>query len=180
MASNPQHTQQFVSLLTDHQETIRAYIISLLPGNPDIRDILQEVNIDLWEKMHDFKLGTNFGAWACTIAYYKVLDHRKKMKRDGILVFNDELSQSMADETQITSPETIEIKRKALRHCLAKLSDKDRSLLDARYHSPHGNMDQVASETGRSRASLRVSLCRLRTNLRNCITKRIAMEGGVL
>jgi len=35
---------------------MRSYIISLLPGSPDVRDVLQEVNIVLWEKMNDFGL----------------------------------------------------------------------------------------------------------------------------
>jgi len=50
MANPPHITQEFVSLLTDHQEVMRSYIISLIPGSPDVRDVLQEVNIVLWEK----------------------------------------------------------------------------------------------------------------------------------
>ena len=60
-----------------------------MPGCSEVRDIQQEVNILLWEKMDQFKLGTNFGAWACTVAYYKVLDYRKKQKKNGFLVFSD-------------------------------------------------------------------------------------------
>ena len=74
------------------------YIISQLPGSPDVRDILQEVNIVLWEKMEKFEPGSNFGAWACTIAYYKILDHRKRMKREGFLMFDEELNRTLAEE----------------------------------------------------------------------------------
>ena len=178
MAKNPRITQEFVSLLTDHQEVIRSYIITQIPGCSEVRDILQEVNILLWEKMNDFELGTNFGAWACTVAYYKVLDYRKKQKKNGFLVFGEELANTLSSESETREPETLEAKRNALHHCLQKLDDKDRSLLDARYNSPTGEMEQVSSKTGRSRASLRVSLSRLRAGLKNCINKRLGVEGG--
>ncbi len=178
MAKNPQITQEFVSLLTDHQEVVRSYIIAQIPGCSEVRDILQEVNILLWEKMSDFELGTNFGAWACTVAYYKVLEYRKKEKKNGFLVFSEELANTLSAESEVREPAALEAKRNALHFCLQKLANKDRELLDARYNSPAGEMEHVSNETGRSRASLRVSLSRLRAGLKNCIVKRLSKEGG--
>ena len=80
---------------------IRAYIITQIPGSPDVRDILQEVNVVLWEKRGTFKEGTNFGAWACTVARYKVLEHRRKEARHaGLFLFNDELSEFLGEKAQ--------------------------------------------------------------------------------
>ncbi len=179
MASSPQITQEFVSLLTSHQEVMRSYIISQLPGSPDVRDILQEVNMLLWEKMNNFELGTNFGAWACTVAHYKILDYRKKKKREGFLVFDNELSQTLTEESATHEPDHLEAKRRALKQCLTLLSAKNRDLLQARYHSPSGDMEQVSAALGRSRASLRVTLSRLRASLRGCITKHINTDAVV-
>ena len=173
--------QTFVSLLTDHQEIIRSYIITQIPGSPDVRDVLQEANIVLWEKMDRFEPGTNFGAWACTIAHYKVLEYRKKKaKQDGFLIFNDELSESLAGECSGREPAVLEGKRIALDHCLAKLSDQNRALLAARYNSCRGDLERVSTETGRSRGSLRVTLSRLRETLRECIQRQLSLEGGAL
>lgn len=180
MASYPRVTQDFVSLLTDHQEVIRAYIITQIPGCSEVRDILQDVNILLWEKMHDFKLGTNFGAWACTVAYYKVLDYRKKQKKNGFLVFSNELASELSSESGKRRVDELEAKRNALKYCLQKLPEKDRALLDARYNSPTGEMEQVSVETGRSRGSLRVSLSRLRAALKDCINNRLTAEGDTV
>lgn len=152
MANDSRSVQEFVSLLTDHQEVIRAYIIGQVPGCSEVRDILQEVNLLLWEKMGSFKLGTNFGAWACTVAYYKVLDYRKKQKKDSFLIFSDELAKTLSDESVRSSelgarePAQLEARRNALQHCLQKLPPKDRSLLDARYNSPDGDMAQVSGK----------------------------------
>ena len=177
MATNPCVSQKFVSLLTDHQEVIRAYIITQIPGCSEVRDILQEVNMLLWEKMNHFEPGTNFGAWACTVAYYKVLDYRKKQKKNGFLVFSNELASELSSESENREVDKLEAKRNALQYCLKKLSAKDRLLLDARYNSPTGEMEQVSTETGRSRGSLRVSLSRLRAGLKDCINQRLTAEG---
>lgn len=182
MARDPRKNHEimpeFVSLLTDHQEVIRAYIITQIPGCSEVRDILQEVNMLLWEKMSDFELGTNFGAWACTVAYYKVLDYRKKEKKNGFLVFSEELAKTLSTESETREPAALEAKRNALHFCLQKLTDKNRELLTARYNCPSGDMKQMSDETGRSRASLRVSLSRLRASLKNCIVKHLSTEGG--
>ncbi|MGB0993502.1 MAG: sigma-70 family RNA polymerase sigma factor [Akkermansiaceae bacterium] len=184
MGHDSRKTQEFVSLLTDHQEVIRAYIIGQVPGCSEVKDILQEVNILLWEKMNTFKLGTNFGAWACTVAYYKVLDYKKKQKKNGFLVFNEELASTLSEEFASKEPEALETKRNALHSCLRKLSTKDRALLDARYNSPSGDMEQASIKTGRSLGSLRVSLSRLRTALKDCINNQLALqahqEGGAM
>jgi len=181
MAKDLLVTQQFVSLLTNHQEVIRSYIISQLPGCSEVRDILQEVNILLWEKMSNFKMGTNFGAWACTVAYYKVLDYKKKQRKNGFIVFDEELANKLSAEAGQQNSENLESKRNALRHCLKKLNSKDKKLLNARYNlsvSKVVNMQEMSSESGRSLASLRVSLFRLRSSLKNCISKRLNAEGG--
>ncbi|NWK55804.1 sigma-70 family RNA polymerase sigma factor [Verrucomicrobiaceae bacterium N1E253] len=177
MPKHPQISQEFVSLLTDHQEVIRSYIISQVPGSPDVRDILQEVNIRLWEKMNDFQLGTNFGAWACTVAYYKILDYRKKQKRNGFLIFNDELCETLAKEAEERHPEQFEQKRQALQQCLKQLSQANQELIQARYEDSSNNMAQISQTSGRSRASLRVTLSRLRATLRQCINKRLKWKG---
>jgi len=176
MATDPNDMQEFVRLLTNHQEMIRSYIIGQMPGCPDVPDVLQEVNILLWNKMNEFKIGTNFGAWACTVAYYKVLDHRKKMAKSGFLEFNDELASRLSQDQATRESETLSRKRRALRHCFSKLAPKDQLLLNARYQDDKVKMDELAEQTGRPNASLRVSLSRLRKTLRDCINYRINQE----
>ncbi|MFC7337127.1 sigma-70 family RNA polymerase sigma factor [Haloferula chungangensis] len=169
---------QFVSLLIDHQEIIRSFIITQIPGSPDVRDILQEVNIVLWEKRSSFKEGTNFGAWACTVARYKVLEHRRKeARRSGVLIFNNDLSEILAEKTQNRHPDYLEDQRLALEHCMSQLSKTNRRLLEVRYAAKRGGLDQLAKDTGRTNDSLRVTLFRLRILLRRCIASFLEAEG---
>lgn len=172
--------QEFASLLIDHQEVIRSFIITQIPGSPDVRDVLQEVNMVLWEKQKSFRPGTNFGAWACTVARYKVLEHRRKeARRNGLLIFNEELSGVLAAQAQEREPDALEDQRWALDQCLAKLSPSNRRLLKARYDSSSGAIASLSAETGRSGESLRVSLSRIRSSLRRCMRGLLALEGGI-
>ncbi|MFC4992128.1 sigma-70 family RNA polymerase sigma factor [Rubritalea tangerina] len=176
--ASAQEMQEFVSLLTEHQDTIRLYIRSLVPSHVDPRDILQEVNIMLWQKMHDFKLGTNFGAWACTVAYYAVLNHRKKMKREGFMIFNDELSSVLLNQMSEQEVESPREQMQALTRCLQEVSPDNLKLLQARYDKNGPSVEDLSKETGRSLNTLYVGLSRLRVSLKNCIQGRLAEEGG--
>ena len=172
---------KFVTLLIDHQEVIRAYIITQIPGSPDVRDILQDVNVVLWEKRGTFKEGTNFGAWACTVARYKVLEHRRKEARHaGLFLFNDELSEFLGEKAQNCPPNFLEEHKQALEHCLPQLSEKNRQLLSARYSSNKGGLEKYSQETGRSNESLRVTLFRLRDTLRRCIRSYLSTKPASL
>lgn len=180
MRNESKKMQEFTSLLIDHQEVIRSYIITQLPGSPDVRDVLQEVNMVLWEKQKSFQPGTNFGAWSCTVARYKVLEHRRReARRNGFLVFNDELSRALATDIQEREPALLEDQRWALDQCLAKLSPSNLRLLKGRYDSQGGALARLAAETGRSNESLRVTLSRIRTSVRQCIRGLLAFEGGI-
>ena len=54
--------------------------------------MLQDTASVLWARLHDYK-GDGFLAWACQIAYYKVLEHRRRMGRAALLLDDDVLEQ---------------------------------------------------------------------------------------
>ena len=60
----PDDLKDYVKLITDHQGNIRAFVVSLMPGSPDVADVVQETNAALWIKRKNFKHGTNFIAHA--------------------------------------------------------------------------------------------------------------------
>lgn len=70
---DPAPGEHFVRELTRCQNSVFAYILSLV-GNPDAaRDIQQETNVVLWRKAGEFKEGSNFMPWALGIARMQVL-----------------------------------------------------------------------------------------------------------
>lgn len=176
MIKEKQTDPEFVGLLIDHQEVLRSFVHSLIPSHPDIRDLLQEINIVLWERRRTFTVGTNFGAWIHKVARYMVLNERRRLARGNWLMFNEELIDHLAKEEVEDQPDVFEEKRSALRHCLTRLSPEHQDLIKARYFSEE-NYDDYVVKKGRTRNSLRVTLCRLRSFLRRCIGQRLATGG---
>src|SRR5256885_7322981 len=64
--------KRLMALMTRHQRQIFSYIYVLVPNRTDAEDLLQETSLVICEKFHEFKEGTDFVAWACQIAYWRV------------------------------------------------------------------------------------------------------------
>ncbi|MEO8352595.1 MAG: sigma-70 family RNA polymerase sigma factor [Chthoniobacteraceae bacterium] len=162
---------QFVTLLTEHQLGLRLYVQSLLPGDSAAKDVAQHANATLWQKRDDFTLGTNFKAWAFSVARFEVLNYRKQQARDSRLIFSEELEATFADELAGHSDE-LERRHEALQQCLGKLREKDRALLLHRY-SKAGTLQEFAAAAGRTVGGLKVTLHRLRSALLACMGKQL-------
>ena len=143
--------QAYVKLMTESQGTLRAFIVSLIPGSPDVADVLQETNAALWQKRNRFKLGTNFLAWAFQIARYEIHRQRERNKRVERLAFSDKLVDMLAE---MGAPdEADEELMEALDDCICKLTDTQREIVFERY-TPGRSLEQYAARIGRSAGSL--------------------------
>lgn len=67
MNDSPQETE-FVAQLTEIQLALRLYVQSLMPGDVAAHDVAQQANATLWRKRNEFAPGTNFKAWAFSVA----------------------------------------------------------------------------------------------------------------
>jgi len=161
----------FVSLLTGHQSALRLYVASLLPGESSAADVAQQANTTIWRKRADFEMGTNFKAWAFSIARFEVLNFRKQAARDARLVFSDELDELIATEFEEVMDD-FDDRQEALRLCLDKLKPQDRDLVRHRYRDG-APLAEYAAKSGRSPGGLKVTLHRLRKTLRQCVDRNI-------
>src|SRR5438309_3256630 len=99
--------KRLMTLMTRHQRQIFSYIYVLVPNRSDAEDLLQETSLVICEKFHEFRDGSDFVAWACQIAYWRVRYSRQKFARSKV-VFNQELldvvaqtASSMSDELDL-------------------------------------------------------------------------------
>lgn len=162
--------QEFVRELTAAQGRLHAFLVSLMPGSPDVGDVLQETNLTLWKSRERYQPGTNFLAWAFTIARLEVLHQRDRAKRLGRVLLSNELTQVLADEMP-HEPAHKEYLQ-ALDSCMAKLTDSQRDIIEARYQPGH-SLEIHARLTGRNPGALRIALLRIRESLRECIEKSV-------
>ena len=172
--SEASHDAEIVALLTRHQPEIRFYVASLLPGDPSAADVSQHANSTIWRKRAEFELGTNFRAWAFSIARYEVLAHRKRQARDSRLVFSDEMVEIFAEELPEPA-HAMDRRQSALGPCLEKLRPADRDLIMHRYFE-RTKLRAYAEKVGRSAGGLKVTLSRIRKALAECIEHTLARE----
>ena len=166
----PHQEEEFVSLITRNQRVILGFLMTLVPGSNDAEDILQRTNLVLWRKRDQFQIGTNFKAWAFAIARWEALAFFKESKRHSWLVFNDELTELVAAQMAVIPEKQLDTMPEALGHCLGKLSQTHREMILERY-SRGQRLRECSKIFNRSESSLKVTLHRLRTTLRRCISQ---------
>lgn len=170
---------RLVALVTRHQRQIFAYIYTLVPDRHDAEDLLQETNLVISEKFHQFTPGSDFVAWACQIAWWRIRYARQKFARSKV-VFDDNVLEAVA-QTAMTMREELDERHEALALCLQKLAPRDRELVLTRYE-PGGGVVEAAERSGRSMDAAYKALNRLRKLLHDCVTNELAharAPGGV-
>lgn len=165
-----------VALIAAHQADLTAFINSLLPGDPSVADVLQQTNMVLWRKRQSFEQGTNFLAWAFSVARWEVRAHQKQRKRRSWLVFDDDLTRLISDAAKEEAEvlPMVEL-REALEKCMVKLKPQERDLITHRYFTD-APLKEYASRQSRPVTSLKTSLARIRASLRRCIESAIRIE----
>jgi RNA polymerase sigma-70 factor (ECF subfamily) len=165
----------FLRLFLHNERRLYAYLVTLLANRADADDVLQEASLVMWDKFDPDNPPSNFAAWGCRIAYFKVLDFCKRRQRSHVV-----FSQTMMDriaETAIDQGGTLRLddRRAALQGCLEKLPARDRDLLLIRF--AEGVTTQSAAEqVGRSADAVYKALARIRHALFDCVTRSLAQE----
>src|SRR5947208_12883245 len=138
--------KRLMTLMTRHQRQIFGYIYTLVPHRPDAEDLLQETSLVICEKFDQFEAGTDFVAWACQIAYWRIRYARQKFARSKV-IFEQEIVDAVA-KTADEMEEELDDRHEALGRCLEKLNPRDRELLMVRYERG-GGVEEAARRTGR-------------------------------
>jgi RNA polymerase sigma-70 factor (ECF subfamily) len=163
--------KRLMALMTRHQRQIFAYIYTLVPDRHDAEDLLQETSVVICEKFDEFTPGTDFVAWACQIAWWRIRYSRQKFARSKV-VFDEDVLESVA-HTAMTMREELDERHEALAACLQKLPARDRELVLTRYE-PGCGVAEAAERTGRSMDAAYKALNRLRKLLHDCVTNELA------
>ena len=167
--------KRLMTLMTRHQRQIFAYIYALVPNRYDAEDLLQETSLVICEKFNDFEDGTDFVAWACQIAYWRIRYSRQKFARSKV-VFNQEVLDAVA-QTASEMTKELDGRHEALGNCLQKLPQRDRELLLVRYEQGSG-VEEAARRSGRTLQTAYKALARLRKLLLDCVSNQLVKLNG--
>ncbi|HEV8063100.1 MAG TPA: sigma-70 family RNA polymerase sigma factor [Gemmataceae bacterium] len=165
----------FLRLFLQNERRLYAYIFTLIHNQTDSDDLLQETSLVLWDKFDALNPPDDFAAWACRVAYFKVLDFSKKRQRSRVL-FGQALLERLA-ETAIEQSSALQLdeRRDALISCIEKLSVRDRELLGWRF-AEGGSTRSAAAQAGKRVDAVYKSLARIRKALFECVTRAVRSE----
>ena len=160
----------FTSLLLKNQRRIFLYILSLVPNFSDADDVMQETAGLMWRKFEEYRFGTNFCAWAQTIARYKVMSFRRSKSRESNF-----LSEKILAEIDLSykhQDASLEDNMEMLKQCRRKLPENDRELLRERFDN-ESSAEQIAKDLGKSTRTIQRNLNRIYGLLYRCVRRTL-------
>lgn len=168
--------ERFMRLWTATQPSVANYLHALVRDRAAAEDLLQETALLIFRRFAEYDESRPFVAWALGVARFKVMGLRRDAAR-SLLVFDDESLESFT-ETWVEQTTGASDRGAALEHCIDKLADHARRMVRLRYFEDL-SAGQIARTLGGREGNVRVALQRIRTQLRDCIERRIRLEGGI-
>lgn len=172
--SQPSSGEMFSRLLVANQQRIFGYIFSLVHDRQAAAEILQDVSMVLWRKFDRYEAGSDFAAWAMSVARLSIFEWRRRQSKLPLPLEDDELER-LADES-LSVGFDFEERLKALRDCLKQLAVSDQELLHERYTANEA-MSHIADRISVSRVGLYKRLNRIHVSLLGCIQRKISESG---
>lgn len=156
------------------QPVVSAYISANVVDSHHVEDILQEVAQVCAEKFDEYDRQRSFISWAMGIARNRILKYYRTRSRDRI-VLSEAVLERLEGALEKLEPEA-EDRREALRFCMQKVAGRRRSVLDLRYRN-NVRVTQIADQFGMSPSAVSVMLHRIRTELLECVRRRMKTQG---
>jgi len=162
--------QAFAELARRHKGRVFGIASRFARNAAELEDICQEVFVQAYFKLRQFRRDSPFEHWLMRIATFKCYDYLRKRRRDGAGVSIDAMLESGHEPTAPERPAPHpDLER--LYAALAQLSPKERlviTLLELEERS----LQEIAGLTGWSVANVKVRAFRARAALRKLMEKK--------
>jgi len=160
----------FEEVVRETARGVRAYLALHVRDEDSVNDLTQETYLYAFERLRDFRPGTDFRAWLKAIARTQALrtwrERQRKTAAHGryLAAISDRLSLR-AEEIEGHSP--IEGLLDRVKGCLAKLASHAREIVRLRYFEGQP-LEEIARRQGKTVNGVSVVLSRVRHQLAAC------------
>lgn len=161
----------FEPLVDRHLSHVHALVALRLPVPHLVDEITHETFVSAFRMMDRFAAGTNLHGWLRVIAGNLVRKELGRYHREEV----NKLGYAMQREIELAlteDDENVSREAEALRCCLDAMSPKVRALLDLRYRDEFTS-DVIAEKLRRTATWVRVTLHRVRGQLRDCVESKL-------
>ncbi|HEX8914375.1 MAG TPA: sigma-70 family RNA polymerase sigma factor [Humisphaera sp.] len=165
----PDHLLAVQRLFVQHQPALESYVLAIVRDFALAQDVVQDAFLAVTRKAGTFDLGSNFLAWASTVARFEAL---MAMRRAGRAALGEEaLALLAASEPAHRPPPRAEW----LDRCLERLAPTARRIMHLRYEDAL-TPSEIARLIGWTPNAVRVAASRARADLRACLELRRRAE----
>ena len=177
MSDTPALPFDFASVVNDSQAHIRAYIAGLGVPRHDVDDVAQDVFVELYRFSDRIPPHIPVKQWLKGIArnlcmnYFRRTSRRQRLQREALVEI---FLRAEKKESRSLSEGPI---RGALDGCCEKLSAESQRLLTLRYEQELPS-HIIAERLQTTAEAVRIALFRIRTTLKACIGKSLAVDGS--
>lgn len=162
--------ERFMRLWTGVQSSVEGYIHTFVRDRDAAKDVLQETALAIFRRFPEYDGGRPFLHWALGFARYEALGWIRDHARSRVL-FSEELLEQLTERWAELAPEVSE-QNNALHLCMEKLTVRSRDLIRWSYFEGLTS-EEVAGKMGGNAPWVRVTLQRIREQLKECIERRM-------
>jgi RNA polymerase sigma-70 factor, ECF subfamily len=168
-----QKATKLTDLLTLSQRPLYTFIRAQVRTDMDADDLFQQTAVVLCEEFGTYDPSKPFIAWACGIAWKRILLHYRNSSRLKLLT-GPKLGAILA-EKYVSSAAGVELRQEKLRECLALLKPESRKIIEQHYYRGEG-IGAISGELGVSESCVYKTLARIRRTLLDCIARKLKEE----
>jgi RNA polymerase sigma-70 factor (ECF subfamily) len=162
-------------LFVRHLPVVRATVLALLPNLHRAEDVVQETFLTMCQKADSFTPGTDFAAWVCTIARFKVREALRNESMRFEPLSNETIEAVLSSEP----PKSGAMERLRLfEECLECLAPRAREVMELRYRG-ECLPEEIAQRMNWSLGAVRVALSRARLVLKECVARKVSAENRI-
>ena len=160
----------FEAMWTEALPAVHAFLRAVAPDPSLHDDLVQNTALTALQKFDQYEPSRPFRAWVIGIARFEVLRSKRAYAR-GRVLYDSEVFDKLCVAFEQKLVEYDE-RSEALRLCMERLAPEKRALLALRYEKEM-SYDAMAGILNRPEGAVRTHLCRLRSDLKHCIEKRM-------
>lgn len=160
----------FAELWLQASDALGGFICVHVHDQSLAEDLLQEVAKRATAHFDQYDHSRPFIAWLIGIARRCIADAYRERGRSPI-TFSSEIIESLTTAS-IKLQSEMEDRIEGLRHCLEKLSDRHRRVIELRY-ARKLSQQEISDQVGSNARAVNTMLCRIRAALRDCVSRYV-------
>jgi RNA polymerase sigma-70 factor (ECF subfamily) len=167
--------EAFGELVRRHQAMLRGFAARDVQDSQDVYDLVQEAFLDALRHIGSFDARREFYPWLRAICRNRILNYfraRKSRRTVAQAIVDAAVEEAAAIRPDEDDPAANRIA--ALRHCIGRLHDAQRSVLELRYAEGIAVKD-IAARCGKSAASITMQLQRIKAALLDCVQRQLGL-----